>query len=231
MKKTQITTALLLLLGLGSCVSAESDNGKDHRWGAEVFHRETEIDEVEINDVGFVQSDKEDVKRSRTGVRATFGYEYARAYVETFGEDFLADEYAWGIGGGITGEPVLHRFNDELSLILSYRAGLAAVAADDAIFAGEEGDYTYTEVSLEAGIGLDYRGFRPSVGITTSRLEGHIDFDDEENDETDDKDIEADFAAGYVELAYRPRKAPLQISVRGLAGEEQGVYARLSWTF
>ena len=241
MKNLQTTTALFLLLGLGSCVSAsaggstEPADGRraadDLRWNVEAFHRDTEIDEVEINDVGFAQYDAKDVSRRRTGGRVALGYEYAQVYVEVFGEDFLGDEDAGGIGIGLTGEPVLYRFDDDLTLFLSYRAGFAAVSADDATFAGEEGDYLYTEASLEAGIGLDYHGFRPSVGVTSTRIQGHIDFDDEENDESDDEDLEAEFAAGYVELAYHPRNTPFQIAIRGLAGDEQGVYASLRWTF
>jgi hypothetical protein len=89
MKKTQTTTALFLLLGLGSCVNVEPANSPraadDLRWSVEAFHRETEINEVEINEVEineveFAQYDEKDIERSRTGVRVAFGFAPRRTW-------------------------------------------------------------------------------------------------------------------------------------------------------
>lgn len=237
----QLALAAGLVAGLASCnalpAAQGGPQGSDRkpttpRFHIEAFHENSQVDEVTLQPPGEARETRKDVDRRRTGVRAAYGIEYIEGYLEVFALDYLGDDvdFDGGVGLGVQAEIDLHRFDNGATLFLPYQAGIAIAGGEDD-FGGSKADFATFELSSSLGIGLDYRGFRPSMGVMHKRLRGGIDFAGEPDNGDDLDAIDGEFLAGYVELAYHAPTNPFQVAVRGLGGEEQGVYASIGLGF
>lgn len=202
------------------------------RWDITAFHENSQVDEVTVEPPGQPGETLKDVDRRRTGLRASYGIEYVQGYVEVFAMDYLGDEvdFDGGFGLGVQAEIDLHRFDNGASLFLPYRAGIAIAGGKDD-FGGSEADFATFELASSLGLGVDYRGIRPSLGVMHKRLRGGIDFEGDPDTGGDLDAIDAETLAGYLELAYHAPASPLQLAVRGLSGEEEGIYVSLGLGF
>jgi hypothetical protein len=202
------------------------------RFSLSAFHEDSQVDEVKLTPPGQAEETRKDVDRRRTGVRAAYGIEYVEGYLEVFRMDHLGDDvdFDTGVGLGVQAEINLHRFNNDTILFFPYRAGIVAAGGEDD-FAGMKADFATIEFLSEVGIGVDYRGFRPSIGVMHKRLKGGIDFEGEPDDGDSLDAIDGKYLAGYLELAYRSPKGPFQVAVRGLSGDEEGLYASVGVGF
>lgn len=203
------------------------------RWSLEAFHQDTDVDEIEYDDPPFVSETLKDVRRRRSGIRASFGVEWVQGYAQIFDEDFVSSEGGAGMGFGAQATPGIYSFKNGAKLILPYRSGFT-MSGGRYKNGLSEGDYALFEWVGELGIGVDYHGWRPSVGFTVKRAVGTLAFDNEPNnaDEWEDlNDIRGSYGGGYAELAYRSGAVPVQLAVRGIAGSENGVLFSLSWLF
>ncbi len=236
-------TLTLLACSLASCASAHLNPAEraeldptTPRGEVSLFHESSKIDRLSINDPGYLQETRLNVDRERTGVRFTYGVEYVQGYAELFSGELLgsSEEYG-GLAIGAMAEVTLHKFDNGASLFLPYKIGLN-LGGGEGDFGSERIDFATLETVADLGIGVEFRGWRPSLGVTSRHLRGLLEFNgekqpDEGYDENDFNDLEADTVAGYVELAYRAPVSPLQVSVRVLSGEETGLYFGTSFLF
>lgn len=197
----------------------------------EAFHHSVELDGVKFDDPGFAETTLDDEDRRRSGVRASYGPGFVRGFVEVFHEDYLGADDGFGVSIGATGEIPLYRFENECEIFATYGVGGTFVDGGDLTVSGATGDYSYFEGSFESGVGVQYRGLRPSIGFTTKSQVGNVDFVGEGDQDFGDDDFKADVASGYLELAYRPEATGFAASVRGLLGQETGAYFTLGWGF
>ncbi len=229
---------VVLLTSLASCNAMHRSGAEreglaplKQRWSVSAFHENSEVDEIKINDPGDFTETRKDVDRKRTGVRGTYGIEYAEGYLEVFTSDNLGagTDSGGGFGLGVLAEIDLCELESGATVFFPYKVGVS-FAGGEGTFGGEKADFGTVEVISELGIGLDYRGFRPSIGVTNKSMAGVMEFDVEDStaDEDEIDDIDADYAAGYFELGYRSPSLPMQASVRVLGGDESGVYGSLS---
>ena len=209
--------------------SLEKEERSRKTFRVEGFHRNVEIEEVEFDDPGFAETTLTDERRVRTGVQVSYGHESLRGFVEVFHEDFLGSGDGYGFTFGVKGQPRLHALDNGAMLILPYSAGGTLASGGDIEVEGSKGDLGYAEAALDAGIGIDYRGLQSSVGFSSKALVGYVDSD--ADPDSDNEDLDASFASGYVELAYRPSGTAFEARLRGLAGQEQGAYISLSYGF
>lgn len=90
----------------------------------EVFHQDLELGELDFDyddQTIFVDGPSKDVDKTRIGLRAAFGGDAARGYIQLFGEDYgkgSNETEGWGIGGGVRGVPSAHDFSDDVRLII-----------------------------------------------------------------------------------------------------------------
>lgn len=148
----------------------------------ELYYEDQELDKITYeNDGSTIPQPEADVKvqRERIGARFAFGGETTRGFFQVFTEDWQAGSSegltTYGLGGGMKGTPVIAELSPDVDLILPYRGDLSlAAGADDVNSGGTTYDraLVYIDLHLEAGIGIDWMGFRPSLGLAMSSLGG-----------------------------------------------------------
>lgn len=190
----------------------------------ELYFEDGELDTIEFEEQDPITppGDKVDAKveRERVGARFAFGGESARGYFQLFGEDFKAGDAksltAYGLGGGVKGAPVASELGQDLDLIIPYRADLSAAYGQDTVAATDRG-LAYLEFQAEVGIGVDWVGLRPSVGVVLSALGGAFVAD---ASGVEDKYTMAGTNLGYFfDLIYKHADFPLYPHVRFQGGD------------
>ena len=202
------------------------DYGHRTRVQLEIFTQDIDQGEVDFEpDLG-PDYTRKDVNRKRVGFRAAFGQPAVRGYVNFFGEEWergftTPDNFdLFGFGGGVLGEPVAASFeNDNIRIVIPYRAGFNLVLGDDEDGADDE-DTAYVELEAEVGVGVHLWGFRPMIGFYSTSLSGVI---DNEMGATDTStDYNGSNVGGFIELRYKHDKFPLYASLRALGGDVEG---------
>lgn len=199
-----------------------------------------ELDEVTFeNEDTDVEVDVNNVETTRTGVGVAFGRRSVRGYVQGFVESMESDfdgatitgleldADGIGFGGGVMGEPILHSFNESTHLILPYRLDLGLVVANDDDL---EIDLVYYDTRLEAGLGVDWNGLQPSIGVRVDTLLGGVEAEDDINEDEFDATFTGFNAGFYGGLRYKHPEFPLWIDVRATFGDLEGVTGALGWS-
>ncbi len=197
-----------------------------------------ELDEVTFeNENTDAETDASNVETTRTGVGVAFGGRNVRGYVQGFVEtlegqfDVLVgvdlDADGIGFGGGVMGEPRIANFSDTTHLILPYRLDLGLVLANDDDL---KVDLVYYDARLEAGLGVDWNGFQPSVGVRVDTLLGGVEAEDEVNEDMFDAIFAGINAGAYGGLKYKHPEFPLWIDVRAVVGDLEGVTGTLGFS-
>lgn len=205
-----------------------------------VFGSSRELDEVTFeNDDTDFETDADNVETTRFGAGVAFGKRNVRGYVNGFIEtlegtfDAAApdlDADGIGFGGGVMGEPAIAHMGEALDLILPYHLDLAlVVATDDDIAAGEDVDLVYYDTRLEAGLGIDWNGLQPSVGVRIDTLVGGLEFEDDLASDMFDATFTGFNVGGYAGLKYKHPDFPLWFDVSGAFGDVQGVTGTLGF--
>ncbi len=236
---TALPTAVnttLVACSLAACSALPEEAGPTPTQGGfglevSLYYGNSEFDTIEFDDPGFAVFDDKDVRRERAGAELQFGTEAIRGVIGLFSEDFMGFDDGAGVLLGVEGRPVVYRLGSGLPVILPYRLTGSLVNGNDATIDGQDGCVAYWDAHFELGVGLDFDGLQPAIGVTTHSLGGHIDFDGESNDEHDDEDLEGDSTSGYLELAYRPHASGWRCALRGVAGDETGAAVQVSWGF
>ena len=145
----------------------------------ELYYEDGELDTVELEEQDPISPPgmKMDVKveRERVGARFAFGGESARGFFQIFGEDIKAGSSqaltAYGLGGGVKGAPVVTELGQDAALIIPYRGDISLAYGSDSIGITDRA-LAYAEFHADVGLGLDWLGLRPSVGVALSTLGG-----------------------------------------------------------
>jgi hypothetical protein len=207
--------------------------GKDARVSLEVFRQDIELGELEFDYDGppASKADVKDIDRVRTGFRAAFGAPAARGYVQFFGEEFYdspGDFDHWGLGGGVAGFPSAHDFNDDIRLIIPYRAGFN-VAWGEEDNGSIETTQAYVEFEGEVGVGGYFWGAMPSVGVYLTSLAGAGTIDNGVADS--DYDFNGTNAGAYIQIAYKHDEFPMFASFRAMGGDVEGIVLSIGAAF
>lgn len=211
-----------------SCVKAsESDDWRDF----EVFQEESTLDSVDF-DYTFEDestlSETAAVDRDRTGLRMAWGGETSRGYVQIFTEDWSVanstsgDFEGGGTGGGAMGTPEIGDGPADTIMVLPWRVdlslGLGSNALEDVAF---DAMY-YTELHADLGVGLQWNGLQPSIGIAYSQLTGFIESNVKEGDPQDEVgkiDLAGSNFGFFLDVKYRPEDWALYAHFRALSGD------------
>lgn len=217
-------------------------------FSAVVFAQEHELDDVEFEDDlrTILGTGINDVERQRVGIRVSVGVDNVQGYVQLFAEEWddfdgsdlrpmsaVSFDDLFGIGVGARGTPVLRRLRDGVSVVLPYRAGVNLVQGDGRftdtaggsllVAPTTEGDLAYFEQEFSVGLGLNVRGFQPSVGLYGSFFAGLVDDEIVANSANDELEFEASNSGVFVQLEYAGTDVPITFGVRGTVGNVEGV--------
>ena len=195
------------------------------------------VEDIELGETEFENDDplapptfdRRDIERERLGFRASFGGSHARGYVQLFREEVSypgTEIDLIGIGGGVTGAPAVHRFQEDIRLIIPYRAGVN-VALGEYETGVIEDDLGYLEFEGEFGVGCYVHGLQPSAGIYLTSLAGIA----SEPTFTDDTTFSGTNAGGYLQLLYQADHFPIYGSVRVMGGDVEGAVLAFGGTF
>lgn len=208
----------------------------DTRIRLEFFAQDIELGEVTFDPDNVPgEFDVKDIERKRRGFRGAFGKRSVRGYFNIFGEEWdrgfqtATDFEMLGIGGGVLGEPsVSSHNNDNVRVVLPYRAGFNGVFGSEELGAVEE-DTLYFEFEGEFGVGVDLWGARPMVGLYASSISGVVDTRDGVADP--DSDYSGTNVGGFAELRYKHHSFPLFASIRAQGGDAEGVVFTFGGSF
>lgn len=200
------------------------------------FHEEQELDELDVDFDNVPDITLLHTERDRSGVRATFGTDFIGGYVHVFKEEFrapgllLTDFDTFGLGGGVVGAPQIagsERF--KVVVPIRYELGLAAGVEE---VSGYDLEWIYYQSSLEGGIGLQFSGLQPSVGVVASSVVGLFESDNPASPaHLDAAIVDGLNFGGFAELLYQPDNAPVFGRIRAMFGEVSGVQFSLGVRF
>ena len=194
---------------------------RDTNFDFELVATNAEMDELEIDfDTPNTDVKIPDVRRTRIGQRFAFGSETARGFFTIFWEDwderFEPDLKTWGIGGGVKGMPKVGDRTAPVVVVLPYLVQFAGAGGHDDI---TNDSLFYFELQMEVGVGVDWMGLRPTVGVMGNSIAGILDVDAIQSDAT----LKGTNIGGYGEIRYKPPGAPVYFRLRGILGNFQGV--------
>lgn len=199
----------------------------------EFFTQQDEFEEFKLDTSGGATTDVFDGDRTRTGLRATFGTSMVRGYAQIFHEDWDIDPLTagmdfdiFGFGGGVTGSPTVHRFTDDMRLILPYRFGLNLGIGTNEFSGATETDIAYFEFEGELGIGADLYGAQPSVGIYGSAMDASLSPDVGSN-----SDVTGTNTGVFFQLLYKSDNFPVHGGFRLTGGDVTGGTVSLGFGF
>ena len=205
----------------------------------EAFRKDIELEELELDPEVGSDFDVFDTDRERGGLRAAFGSPRARGYVQIFGEEFgngfglPANQFPgefdlFGIGGGVAGIATVHEFEDQIRLIVPYRAGLNAAWGEEEVGVVDQ-NLAYVEFEGEVGFGGYFYGVQPSLGIYVSSLAGTLQVEDHVTDP--ETDFGGTNSGCFVQLEYKHDDFPLFAKVRAMGGDVRGVALSIGASF
>ncbi len=192
----------------------------------EFVYSELDLGKVTIEGSNIGKNSMTDVSRLRRTLRGNFGAQELRGFVQVFSEDFagLFDNY--GLGGGVTGSPVVHEVDENLSLTVPYRAGANLVVGEN-----DADDFgAYLELEAEAAIATRFTGFQMSLGAYLTTFNGVIDNKDD-NDGDDSDEFDATNAGLFMEVLFSGPALPVLGSIRILGGNTEGLLLSIGASF
>jgi len=190
----------------------------------ELFRQDNEFGEIELDIDGGPTVDLRNADRDRTGFRATFGGSSTRGYFQIFVEEWDLnpslggfDFDLIGIGGGVSGTPTVHTFNEDMRLILPFRGGLNIAVGENDAGGVNDADLAYLEFEGELGFGGDFYGAQPSVGVYLNSVAGIL-----SPDVGPDADITGTNAGVFFQLMYKHDNFPIFGTIRAMGGDVEG---------
>lgn len=199
----------------------------------ELFYEDFELGSLEYEPSIGPHFRARDVERRRGGVRVAFGDEQFSGYVTAFGETWKdpfigASFHNFGMGGGLTGQPVVGRLRRGGKLLIPYRVGISFVGGYEEVDAADYFLY-YGEFEGEFGVAVNYSGFQPSAGLYFTTLSGGIETDLGFARRTEH--LYGFNGGAYAELKYDNRRSPIYGRLRGVIGDVEGVSLGLGIKF
>ena len=199
----------------------------------EVSYEDSELDKVTFEeDDPPGSSDYVKVERKRTGARFAFGGESARGFFQIFGEEWKAGSArgldVFGAGGGVMGAPVVSEVNQDLVLIIPYRADISLAFGSDSVGPVDRA-LGYAEFHGDVGFGLDWLGLRPSIGLAISSLGGAYVLDPGGGDQ--DYTLSGFNAGFFLDILYKHPDFPLYGHLRFLTGDYSGTVIGIGGKF
>ncbi len=197
-----------------------------HNVGAhsvEAFHEHATLDDVR-GGTGADPSARESRDRDRTGARFLWGNGPVQSFAQVYHVDWTdgADPNnrfeGIGFGVGLGGTPVIRYAPGGVHWILPWEAGLNFEDAANTGSNPTRGNLNPFEYNMQLGVGVDWRGLRPTVGVAYSRLVGS--FRPSGGASSDDNEsLRASNFGAYAELEYQPRGSRVYGNVRYQAWE------------
>jgi hypothetical protein len=225
--KRLLWLTLSLLLASASFAQDAAKKPKKPRVDISVFGGDFDLNEVEFDPDDLPGDVTLELERQRAGVRAAFGSENARGFVQVFSEEIEAvfsgsgeDFETFGVGGGVRGAPRVSEPDAALAFLIPYQADLALVYGNESE-AGNDVTAAYIEFHAEVGFALEWQGLRPGVGVELSSLGGVVDADSGlfggGADQT--TDFTGTNAGAFAELSYKHPHFPLYVRARAGGGD------------
>lgn len=218
--------AALVAPWFASCASSP-DEGSGFSF--DLVYDSTTLKDVELDFVDSTLTDRDsDIDRQRIEARFEWGGPSFRGGFMLIGEA-LGDEMPlganeevdlYGLGGRLAGNPVLFGERDSYSdvpiVILPYEVDAAITWGEDDGAIDEAGT---AELRASLGVGIEWYGFQPSVGVAASGIWGYID------DLTGDANIDfVAFTPGlYGGARYAIPGTPVVLQGRAILGDLEGV--------
>ncbi|MFT7664595.1 MAG: hypothetical protein ACI87A_002828 [Planctomycetota bacterium] len=225
-------------------------------WNAQLFYSQNELNEIEFdNGLREVVGERlNDVERKRAGVRVTAGTKTLRAYVQLFAEELdegngsalgsgatVAIDDLYGIGGGIEGASSVSELAPDVQLVLPFQAGFNFVIGDgkfteqtggSLLATGfEETELAYIEAELSGGVGVNYYGFRSSIGLYLSSFKGSTNEDIDAGGDAEEFAFKATNTGLFLDFRYQNEATPLHGGLRATAGDVTGIEAFFGFSF
>jgi hypothetical protein len=147
--------------------------------------------------------------RDRTGARVTWAHREIQSFAQLYHVSWpdAADANnrfeGVGLGVGFRGTPIISYAPGGVHWILPWEAGMNIESAEDTSSNPSGGSFDPFEYAVQLGVGIDWRGFRPTVGMAYSRIVGTY-HPDGGSSSDDDQQIRAGSLGFYGELEYRP---------------------------
>lgn len=204
------------------------------------FYEEREFDELTIDpdsdNTGFTGDvDVFDVDQTRFGMGAAFGKRNLKGFFKVFA-DSIGDEPlefdGFGMGGGVAGTPIIADISADANLTLPYRVEFSGAFNDTDNDQGPfSGDLVYIENRLEVGVGVEWMGLHPSLGVQTSSIVGFLSDDITDIDNTNDYLVTGFNPGFYAGIGYKHPEFPVFVDLRFLAGDVSGWTGALGASF
>jgi len=200
------------------------------------FHEEQELDELDVDFDNTPDGTLLNTERDRTGVRATFGTNFIGGFVNVFKEEFrapgllLTDFDTFGVGGGVVGAPQIGG-SERLKVVVPFRYEIALAAGIEEV-SGFDLEWIYYQSSLEGGIGIQFAGLQPSVGVAANSVFGLFESDNPASPaNVDPAMVDGLNFGGFAEVLYQPKNAPVVGRIRAMFGEVSGVLVSFGFRF
>lgn len=149
-------------------------------------------------------------------------------FTQVFDEKFDKDFEGYGLGFGISGQPILHTFHDTFKLILPFQMHYNGVTGD----ADEphlDADIKYREALGMLGVGVDIGGLQPSIGVSYTDIVGEI--EPFIGYGGNDQELTGRNFGTYLGLKFVHKEFPGYAQIRGFSGEMDGVIASVGVRF
>lgn len=225
-------TTCLAILGLtglaASCSSVSGEPARDF----ELYFEDSELDALRFEEEDNLLPDFDArIERERVGARFAWGSRSVRGFFQVFGEEWQSNSAEpidlFGLGGGAMGTPVLTDLGKDVDLILPWRGDISGAAGSDSVGPIDRA-LVYLELHLDIGIGIDWKGLRPSVGIALSSIGGTLAHEAVGSDLT--YTMAGANAGGFLDVQYKHADFPLYGHLRLQGGDYEsailGVGAR-----
>jgi len=234
--------------------SSLDDAAREPRKRARLAFSRLDLGKVEMDEfreaqgaTGEVKLD--DVQVDRLAFRLDLSNRRIRGFVQLFVDqmtlDLIEDDFNMlGGGGGVSGTPVLARLSRNLSLILPFDAEAnVSYGKEDVTTVGSQNNQAIADEQLtilqfqlegHAGIGLEFFGFQPAVGLALDGRLGQQKYKAtmiaqppfEEDGRFDGLNL-----GGYLGLAYKHREFPMFGEARAHFGNVSGFFIALGVEF
>lgn len=223
------TLGFLLLIGCSSCAGRQQK--LDHRGSVELYSSQGELASVRHTASTGGSFDDRAV-RNRTGLRFAFGHQQLQGFMTVFQEDWNYPGFSTypmsGVEVGARGIQPVGDFDDTtITLVLpwGFSAGFAVGAGRDL---GLIHDLLYRELHAEAGVGMQWKGLRASLGAAFSSIDGEGTYDLPIGG-VSSLSLSAGNAGLFFDVRYSVPSFPVNLGLRAMAGDYSTVALGLSF--